>query len=261
MRLAAKLAFVHRTLWQRDPAYRWAVLLGPPPLMGVGVASLVLAALPAMWPHAPTQTDGAPWAHWTRPVPQEGQPFAEPTLTLPPRDASGHYQGLQTGWRSDVHPMTIDATQDAVVGGAVLASFTVDQPDIPLQRVVDAGPPTGLFVATAQSFFVVSAPGLYSFSVRLARSGTESADCVARLNSARHRMVRNISLNTDGHAVLTYTATQFRLDRGLFKVGVGVGCWRGGRELGEGDLTLMVRTPGETALRPATAGELLRPVR
>jgi len=264
-RLAAKLAFVHRTLWQRDYTYRWAVLLGPPPLIGVVAAALVLTALPAMWPGsstktgATTKTGGAPWAHWTRPVPQEAEPFAEPTLPLPPRDLSGHFQGLQSGWRSEVHPMTVDVTRDANVSGAVLASFTLDQPDIPLQRVVDAGPPTGLFVASAQSFFVVPTPGLYAFSVRLARSGTQSADCVARLNSTRHRMIRNVNINMDSSAVLTYPATQFRLEPGLFKVGVGVGCWRGDREMGAGDLTLMVRKPGEATLRPVTADELMRP--
>jgi hypothetical protein len=259
-RLAAKLAFVHRTLWQRDYTYRWAVLLGPPPVIGVAVASLVLTALPMIRPVATTQTGGAPWAHWTRPVQQAGEPFAEATLTLPARDGSGHFEGLRTGWLSAVHPLTVDATRDVNVSGSVLASFTLDQPDIPLQRVVDAGPPAGLFVADAQSFFVVLKPGLYAFSVRLTRSGTETGDCVVRLNSTRHRMVRTLTLNTGGSAVLTYPATQFRLEPGLFKVAVGVGCWRGDRELGAGDLTLMVRKPGEATLQPASADELMRPV-
>jgi hypothetical protein len=258
-RLAAKLAFVHRTLWQRNHTYRWAVLLGPPPVIGVGMAALVLAAVPAIWRGASTETRAAPWAHWTRPVPQEAQPLAEQTLPLPARDASGHYQGLRTGWRSEVHPMSVDATRDAKVSGAVIGSFTLDQPDIPLQRVVDAGPPSGLFIASAESFFVVLKPGLYAFSLRLTRTGTQTADCVARLNSTRHRMVRTINLSTEGSAVLTYPATQFRLDPGLFRVGVGVGCWRGEQVLGTGDLTLLVRAPGEAALRPATADELMRP--
>jgi hypothetical protein len=73
-------------------------------------------------------------------------------------------------------------------------------------------------------------------------------------------MLRNITLNTASSAVLTYPATQFRLEPGLFKLGVGVGCWRGNQELGAGDLTLMVRTPGEATLRPAAADELMRPV-
>ncbi len=258
--LAGKLAFVHRTLWRRNHMYRWAVLLGPPPVMGVIIAALFLAARPAHWPGTSRQTGGVAWAHWVRPVTQVGEPFVEPTLKLPPRDAGGHYQGLRTGWRSEVHPMSVDATRDADVSESVLASFTVDQPDIALQRVVDAGPPTGLFVAGAQSFFVVLTPGLYAFSARLVRSGTQSADCVVRLVSSKHRMIRNVSLNTGGNATLTYPATQFRLEPGLFRVNVGVGCWRGDRALGAGDVALMVRTPGEAALRPATADELMRPV-
>ena len=260
MRLAAKLAFVHRTLWRRDHTYRWAVLLGPPPVIGAAMAALFLTAHQVIQPGTVTQTGSTPWAQWTKPVPQEAEPFVEQTRPLPPRNASGQYQGLQTGWRSEVHSMSVDATRDANVSGSVLASFILNQPDIPLQRVVDAGPPTGLFVASAQSFFVVLTPGLYAFSLRLIRSGTQSADCLARLYSTRHRMVRNVTLNSDSGAVLTYTATEFRLEPGLFQLGVAVGCWRGDRVLGAGDLTLLVRKPGEATLRPAVADELMRPV-
>ena len=256
-RLAGRLAFVHRTLWQRDNTYRWAALLGPPPAIGLAVAALCLAAFPRIWPGASTAPAGAPWARWTRPTSQGKQPFVEPTLKLPARDASGRYQGLQTGWRGEVHPMSVDATRDINVSGSVATTFSLDQPDIPLQRIVDAGPPSGLFVASAQSFFVVQTPGLYVFSVRLTRSGTQSADCGARLNSTHHQMIRNVNLNIDGGAVVNYPPTQFRLEPGLFRVGVGIGCWRGERELGGGNFTLLVRAPGETALRPAKTDELM----
>ncbi len=258
-RLATKLAFVHRTLWQRDHIYRWAVLLGPPPVIGVAIAALCLAVIPTIWTGTSTPTGGAPWAHWTRPFARQTQPFVESTLPFPARDASGRYRGLQTGWRGQVHSISIDATRDVNVNGLVLASFTLDQTDIPMQRTVDAGPAAGLFVAAAQSFFVAQIPGLYAFSARLSRAGTQSADCLVRLGSFGHPMIRNINLNTESHAVLTYPTTQFRLAPGLFRVGVGVGCWRGDRVLGAGSLTLMVRTPGEAAMRPATAWELMRP--
>ena len=258
-RLVSRLAFVHRTLWQRDAAYRWAALLGPPPVIGVALAALCLAAFPRLWATATTQAAGAPWAHGTRPPQQEAEPFQESTLPLPARDANGRYHGLTPGWRGEIHPMSVDATQEVSVSGSVLASFSVDQPDIALQRVVDAGPPSGLFMARAQSFFVVRTPGLYTFSLRLARTGTQSADCVARLNSRRHQMIRHITLNVDKTAVLTYPTTQFRLEPGLLEVGVGVGCWRGEQVLGAGDVTVMVRRPGELALGPAAADELLRP--
>lgn len=257
-RLASRLAFVHRTLWQRDNLYRWAALLGPPPLIGLAVAALCLAGLPKVWTSAAPRA-AAPWGHWTRPSAQAGEPFQEPTLPLPARDANGSYHGLTAGWRGEVHPMSVDATREVSVSASVLARFDIDQPAIGLQRVVDAGPPGGLFMATAQSFFVVRTAGLYGFAVRLSRSGTQSADCVARLNSRRHKMIRNITLNTDGAAVLNYPPTQFRLEPGLLELGVGVGCWRGGQVIGAGTVALMVRRPGEMAATQAAADELLRP--
>lgn len=73
-------------------------------------------------------------------------------------------------------------------------------------------------------------------------------------------MVRSINLNTNGQAVLTYPPTEFRLEPGLFVLEVGVGCWRGDHMVGSGDVTVMVRHPGELTLQPAAADELIRPV-
>jgi hypothetical protein len=160
-RLVAKLAFVHRTLWQRDQAYRWAALLGPPPLLGCALAALVWAVVLQRAQHAPAAEGDAPWARWTRPVPQEVQPFTEaPSAALPQTDASGRFVGFQLGWLGAIHPMSVDRTLDANVLDSVLATFTLDQPTIPLARVLDAGPPTGLFVGAAKAFFVVQTPGL-----------------------------------------------------------------------------------------------------
>ncbi len=260
-RLAAKLAFVHRTLWQRDQAYRWAVLLGPPPLLGCALAVLVWAVIQQMAPHAAGPGSDAPWAHWTRPVPQEVQPFAEaPTAVLPRTDAGGRFVGFQPGWLGAIQPMSVDETMDANVIGSVLTHFTLDQPTIPLARILDAGPPTGLFVGTVKAFFVVQTPGAYAFSLRLARSGTQSANCLVRFGSDKHRMVRNISLNTNGQTVLNYPPTEFQLEPGLFFLEAAVGCWRGDHMVGPGDMTVMVRHPGELVLTPAAADEVIRPV-
>jgi hypothetical protein len=199
-------------------------------------------------------------AHWNRPVLQEGQPFREaPAMALPRTDASGRFVGLQPGWLGTIQPMSVDATMDANVSGSVLTDFTLDQPVIPLARILDAGPPTGLFVGTTRAFFVVQTPGSYAFSLRLARSGTQSADCLVRFTSTKHRMVRSINLNTNGQAVLTYPPREFRLEPGLLVLEVGVGCWRGDHMVGSGDVTVMVRHPGELTLQPAAADELIRP--
>ena len=262
-RFMAKLGFVHRTLWQREHAYRWAALFGPPPLMGCAVAFLVWTGTQRLGAHAPPDTpDGnVPWAHWTRPVAQGGQPFGEmPNAPLPQRDASGGYVGFQPGWAGAIQPMTVDATMDVNVVATSLGSFTLDQPTIPLARVGDAGPPTGLFVGTGRTFFTVRTGGLYAFSARLARTGTQSANCVVRLGSAHHRILRNVVLGAAGDAVLNFPSTEFRLDPGLFLLQVAVGCWRGDSMNGSGELILMVRRPGDAASRPAAADELVRPV-
>lgn len=73
-------------------------------------------------------------------------------------------------------------------------------------------------------------------------------------------MVRSITLNAAGRAVLTYPATEFQLQPGLFSLAVAVGCWRGDQVVGAGDLALMVRHPGAAALEPAAADELVSPL-
>ena len=260
-RLAAKLAFVHRTLWQRGQAYRWAVLLGPPPLAGCALVALALAAMQQFQHSAPAPGSRAPWARWSRPIPQAGQPYAEaPTASLPRTDASGRFVGFQPGWLGEIRPMTVDATMDANVLASVLTTFTIDEPTIPLKRILDAGPPNGLFVGAVETYFVVQTPGSYAFSVKFAWSGLQSADCTVRFASANHRMVRNVNLNIASQAVLNYPATEFRLQPGLLLLQAAVGCWRGDHAVGPGTMTLLVRRPGEVILTPAAADEVVRPV-
>ena len=261
--LAGKLAFVHRTLWQREQAYRWAVLLGPPPLVGCAVAALALAAIQPLTTQTPSPASGsnAPWAHWKGAVVKQDQPITEaPTAPLPRLDETGWFAGIQPGWTGDIYAMSVDATLDINVLGTVLGSFTLDQPTIPLSRIIDAGPPTGLFVGGAKTFFVVQTAGLYAFSARLTRAGTQSVECLVRLLSHHHRLLSAVVLNAAGNAVLNFRPTEFRLEPGLFLLQVAVGCWRGDHMVGSGELTIMVRHPGEAALKPATADELTRPV-
>ena len=260
-RLAAKLGFVHRTLWQRNQAYCWAALLGPPPVFGGALAMLAWLVFQQIAPHVSPLGEDAPWARWTRPVPQEGQPFVEPpSAALPATDVSGHFQGFQPGWLGTIRPMSVDATMDTNVVGSVLGHFTLDQPTIPLTRILDAGPPTGLFVGETSAFFVVQTPGVYAFSVRLTRSSDQSANCVMRLGSAKHRMVRNVNLNINGQTILNYPPTEFRLEPGLFLLDVVAGCWRGDRAVGPGDATVLVRHPGAQSLQPVAAYEIIRQV-
>jgi hypothetical protein len=259
-RVAAKLAFVHRTLWQRDQAYRWAVLLGPPPLLGCALAALALTVW-QQFPHAaPEPGSDAPWAHWTRPLPSEAQPYTESmALVLPKTDPTGGFIGFQPGWFGDIRPMSVDATMDVNVIASAVASLTLDGPTIPLARIVDAGPTSGLFVGAARTLVVVRTPGLYAFSAQLAWSGTQTVNCVVRLASAHHRLIRNVNLNVASQSVLNYAPTEFRLKPGLLVLQTAVGCWRGDHAMAPGTLTLLVRRPGEVGLTPVAADEVIRP--
>ena len=259
-RLAGKLAFIHRTLWQRDHAYRWAMLLGPPPLVGCALAAFALAVWQLLPNAAPAPNRDVPWAHWTRPVPHDDQPYAEaPSAALPKTDATGHFIGFQPGWTGDIRPMTVDATMDVNVFASQLASFTLDGPTISLARILDAGPPSGLFIGAARTFFVVRTPGLFAFSAQLAWSGMQSANCMVRFGSPHHGMIRNINLNVASQTVLDYAPTTFRLEPGLLLLQAGAACWRGDHVVAPGTLTLLVRRPGELILTPVDANEVIRP--
>jgi hypothetical protein len=260
-RFIAKLRFIHRTLWQRDQAYRWAAVLGPPPLIGCALAALALAGWHRLPDDTAVRASKAPWANWTRPVPHGEQPYTEaPTAALPQTDAGGRFVGFQPGWTGEIRLMTLDATKDANVSSSGLASFTIDGPTFPLARVLDAGPSGGLFVGTAQTFFVVQTPGLYAFSARLVWQGAQSADCLVRLVTPRHTMLRNVTLNIESQGAVNYPPTTFTLQKGLLGLRAAAGCWRGDRAVGPGTLTLMVRRPGQAAFSPAAVDELIRPI-
>jgi hypothetical protein len=260
-RVAAKLAFIHRTLWQRNQAYRWAVLLGPPPLLGCALAALGLIVWRQL-PHAASAPSGdVPWAHWTPSVARDAQPYAEaPMAALPKRDSTGRMIGFQPGWLGDIRPMILDATMDANVIDSTIANFALDGPTISLARISDAGPPGGLFMGLAKSFFVVQTPGLYAFSAQLTWSGTQSANCMVRFASGHHGMIRNINLNVASGAVLSYAPTVFRLEPGLTLLQAGAVCWRGDHVVVPGTVTVLVRRPGELVLTPVTAKEVIRPL-
>ena len=245
-RFVAKLGFIHRTLWRRERTYRWAALLGPPPLLGWAFATAAWAGAQHFMMHASSPMAGsyAPWAHWNRPIAQDSQPFAEaPSVALPSIDARGGYVGFQTGWNGAIQPFSVDATQDVNVIASVQARFTLDQATISLERIADAAPPNGLFVGTGRSFFVIKSAGLYAFSARLTRTGTQSANCLVRFASGHHQMLRSVVLNSAGDAVLNFAPTEFRLEPGLFLLQTAVGCWRGDHVVGSGEMALLVRVP------------------
>jgi hypothetical protein len=254
-------AFVHRTLWSRHPAYRWAALLGPPPALGVVLAFGVLAVLHGFQAGIPGPDRNAPWAHWTRPPNRDAQPFAEATAPLPQSDASGRYVGFEPGWHGVIQPLSVDATMSTTVTGTILARFALSQPTVPLARIVEAGPASGLFVGTVSASFVVQAPGVYAFSARLTRSADQPENCLLWLETSAHRMFRNVNISLSGQGVLTYGTTEYRLEPGLLHLVLATGCWQGQSMNGNGEVTVLVRHPGQAEFQAVAADELISPVR
>ena len=240
MTLLSKLGFVHRTLWQRDPLYRWAAMLGPPPLIGFALAAAALAG----WSHLePTPASGrnAPWAVWQPPVVHADHPLDETIAAmLPQTDSSGHPSGFRTGWLGAIQPMTIGSDDDPNVIPERIAHFTTDQTALALDRVVEASPPTGLFVAVTEAYLALHKAGVYGLSVRLTRSSPVAANCIVRLGSLHYRLERNVTLNVVGDGRIDYPVAEIRAQRGLISISMATGCWRGDRMIGPGEVTLMI---------------------
>ena len=260
MSVWGKLAFVHRTLWRRDPGYRWAVLLGPPPLLGCALAAAALAALQAST-RSPDANGDAPWATWHRPVAQGGSRVLTEASDgpVPPTDGAGGLVGYAPGWRGAIEPMTVDAAMDPDIKAVTLRAFTVTAPTIPLGQILAADPQPGLFVGTARAEVVIRIAGVYGFSMLLARSSLQPANCLVRLGSRHYRLISNLTLGMGGDEARTYSAADLRLEPGLLAVGVAAGCWSGDHVADAGEVTLMIRHPGETAAVPARADEVVRP--
>ena len=148
--LAGKLAFVHRTLWQREQAYRWAVLLGLPAFGGLRRGGACLGRHTA--PDDPSPVAGIRWQRTMGAVDQTRRP-ARPSPSrrrprrlcrvsmrlagLPASSPAGTGDIMRCRWTRPWISTCLER----------IGQFHPDQPTIPLSRIIDAGPPTGLFVA------------------------------------------------------------------------------------------------------------------
>lgn len=262
-RIAAKLGFAHRRLWQRDGTYRAAVLLGPAPLLGGALAAALWAGV-----HAPGRTAAAigqmpPWAHPHEPetIGNAGPKRAEqPAMPLPPNGTDGLPSGYATGWQGGVAPIEVSPTLAVNVLRTPLATFTLDQTTVDMAPILAAGPATGLFVGVGTASMAIRVPGDYALSVRIARSSAQSANCLARFAFAGHRLVSDLSVGMAGSESRSYEPVDFTLQPGLYRIGVAFGCWHERQAIGPGQLTVMIRHPGEQLPRPARPDEILRPL-
>lgn len=254
----AKLAFVHRRLWQRDGTYRAAVVLGPPPLLAAILAALLWLGVHASSPPRPATAPLPPWAAPSGPrtaVSTDAPRAIAPGMELP---ASGLPAGLVAGWRGGIQPVEIGAAMDANVLPKRLAPLVLDEPSLDLQPIMKAGPAIGRFVGVGMATLVIHTAGIYALTLRLQRADTERLTCLQRLVFDNQRVVSNLELDLLGPATRNFEPVSFALQPGLYPIAAAFGCWADQQEKGAARLSVLIRHPGEQDFRPARADEILR---
>jgi hypothetical protein len=219
MRFFSKLGFIHRRLWDRDGFYRMALLFGPAPLIGCGVAAgiwFMVGVLPAPavqppnWGKPPPTTEN--WS--TTGDPQK----VEPARPIPPVDANGGLGGFEVGWRAATFAPEVSPTLNTEIKRTPLNSFFVDGSTIELAQIIEAGPKNTRFVGAGSGFLVVRAPGTYAIALRFERPPGPTADCLKRLGFGPRNVVSNYELANPGNVSKTFDAVRFDLHPGLYPI-------------------------------------------
>ena len=251
-----KLAFAHRKLWERDPTYRAAFLLGPPPVLGILIGVAVWAALNTRQPpHA------SGWAVPSRTTDATDKPRTEaPLARLPAAGADGELAGFTTGWLAGIHQAEVSPTLTVNLHSDTLSSYRLDVPEIDLARIIQEAPKTGLYVGVEEAALAVRVAGRTSLALRTDHAGGATVDCLVRFSLNGHRIASNYEGDLNPYASRMPDSADFDLQPGLYRIGVAFGCWRGQEMAGPAKLSLMIRHPGEAALHPASAEDILRPV-
>jgi hypothetical protein len=256
----SKLGFVHRRLWDRDGFYRVALLFGPAPLVGCGVAAgiwfLVRAlpmpvVLPPDWGKPPQAADS-----WST----AGEPqTVQPTLPIPSVGTHGELSGYVAGWRATIHAVEVSPTFNTEIKPVPLSSFVVDGSTIDLAPIIAAGTKDTKFVGAGSGFLVIRTPGIYALSLRFERPTGPIADCLTRLSFGPRKVVSSYNVANPGDTSKTFDAAQFDLKPGLYSIGWALGCWRDQVTVGPGRITVLISHPGDQALQPAGPDDIVRP--
>lgn len=181
-----------------------------------------------------------------------------PLRPLPPATPDGGLAGFVPGWSGTVYPVEVGPTLDPVMGQAA-GHFARDDLSIDLTRIMTAaGPMTGRYAGVAQGVLAVRAPGRYELSLRLDRSSPQPADCLVRMAFGRSRVISRVELDLSGAVSRSYRPEAFDLRPGLYLLLTAFGCWHGDQAVGPGRMIVLIRHPGEDALRPARSDDILR---
>jgi hypothetical protein len=261
MRPFSKLGFIHRRLWDRDGFYRVALLFGPAPLIGCGVAAgiwMLVWALPATTAQPPD------WGKPPRAVESwstTGEPqTAKPERPIPPVGADGGLRGYEAGWQATVNSIEVSPTLNVTVKPTPLSAFFVEGSRIDLEQIIAAGPKNAKFAGIGWGFFAVRTPGTYALSLRFERP-LGVADCLTRLIFGPRQIVSNYDMANPGNVSKTFDAATFDLQPGLYPIRWVLGCWRDQEMVGQGRMTVLISHPGVPVLQPARPDEIVRPER
>jgi hypothetical protein len=255
----SKLGFIHRRLWDRDGFYRVALLFGPAPLIGCGVAAgiwFLVQAFPAPvvqppdWGKPPLAADS-----WST----TGEPqTVQPAMPIPPVGAHGGLSGYVAGWRGSIHAVEVSPTFNTEIKPTPLSAFFVEGSTIDLAPIIAAGTKDTKFVGAGSGFLVIRTPGIYALSLRFERPPGPTADCLTRLSFGPHKVVSSYNL-ANQNISKTFDAARFDLKPGLYSIGWVLGCWRDQVTVGPGRITVLMSHPGDQALLPAGSEDIVRP--
>jgi hypothetical protein len=256
----SKLGFIHRRLWGRDGRYRVALLFGPAPLIGCGVAAgiwFMHRAPPAPIVQPPDWGKPSQTAeNWST----VGEPHAvQPARPIPQVDVNGGLSGYETGWRAAIHAVDVSPTFNVEIRPTVLSAFFMDGSNIDLAQIIESGPKDTKIVGTGSGFLVIRTPGVYGLSLRFERPSGPIADCLTRLGFGSRKVVSNYSLGTQSNLSKTFDAARFDLQPGLYPIGWALGCWHDQKPVGPGRITVLISHPGDPVLQPARPDDIVHP--
>ena len=256
-RHVAKLAFAHRKIWQSDPTYRAAVLLGPPPAIGFVVGAAIWAVLHGVGTIEPAQG----WAVASSAALPNDRPRTEaPLARLPPVDTEGGLQGFTPGWLGSIHHAEVTPTLDVKVEDEATSGFMLNTSSIGVEKIIEKAPTRGISVGIEGAALAVRDAGRTTLALRLDRSDGATANCLLRMAINGHRIVSSYEINLAPFASKTLDPVSLELQPGLYSIAIGFGCWREQQMVGSARLSVLIRRPGEPSLHSVGPDEILRPI-
>jgi len=252
MAIIGKLRFAHRHLWRHDRTYQLAVLAGPALLAGLALA----AGIGTLTGRGEAGGAAVPWAKisatglvWTDP--------AHPVTLAPAADLAAAAR-LRPGWTVLAMGMTLDASgTNADIEPPALSAFHHDGATLSMAEILAHGPEDRLFAAVGTGALRIDQPGQYGLALRLSRTDAQAANCSVRLAFGGKPVFRQGEVGLTAAISRTYGPAELSLTPGLYKMNVSLACWSDGKLSAPGEMTVLLRRPGEAGLMPLRAEDIL----